>query len=129
MDALDPRTTALVLVDLQIGILGFPLTPSSSGAISSAGAQLAKRFRAAGATVVLTRVTWSADFADALQQPVDRPLPGPAQLPAGWADFPKELEQSSRDIIITKRQWGAFHGTELDLQLRRRASVLSSWGV
>jgi NAD(P)-dependent dehydrogenase (short-subunit alcohol dehydrogenase family)/nicotinamidase-related amidase len=120
MDALDPRTTALVLVDLQNGILGFPLTPRSGEAISSTGAQLAKRFRAAGATVVLTRVTWSADFADALQQPVDRPLPGPAQLPAGWADFPKELEQSPRDIIITKRQWGAFHGTELDLQLRRR---------
>ena len=112
MDALDPRTTALVLVDLQNGILGFPLTPNSSGAISSAGAQLAKRFRAAGATVVLTRVTWSADFADALQQPVDRPLPGPSQLPAGWADFPQEIEQSSRDIIITKRQWGAFHGPE-----------------
>ena len=25
------------------------------------------------------------------------------------------------DIRITKRQWGAFHGTELDLQLRRRS--------
>jgi len=24
------------------------------------------------------------------------------------------------DIAILKRQWGAFHGTELDLQLRRR---------
>jgi nicotinamidase-related amidase len=24
------------------------------------------------------------------------------------------------DIIITKRQWGAFYGTELDLLLRRR---------
>src|SRR6266853_1071140 len=24
------------------------------------------------------------------------------------------------DILVTKRQWGAFHGTELDLQLRRR---------
>ena len=24
------------------------------------------------------------------------------------------------DLVITKRQWGAFHGTELDLQLRRR---------
>jgi nicotinamidase-related amidase len=24
------------------------------------------------------------------------------------------------DIVITKRQWNAFHGTELDLQLRRR---------
>jgi nicotinamidase-related amidase len=24
------------------------------------------------------------------------------------------------DLQVTKRQWGAFHGTELDLQLRRR---------
>jgi nicotinamidase-related amidase len=24
------------------------------------------------------------------------------------------------DIVITKRQWGAFYGTELDLELRRR---------
>ncbi len=24
------------------------------------------------------------------------------------------------DILITKRQWSAFYGTELDLQLRRR---------
>jgi nicotinamidase-related amidase len=23
-------------------------------------------------------------------------------------------------VVITKRQWSAFHGTELDLQLRRR---------
>ena len=29
------------------------------------------------------------------------------------------LKQTS-DICITKRQWGAFYGTELDLQLRRR---------
>jgi NAD(P)-dependent dehydrogenase (short-subunit alcohol dehydrogenase family) len=120
MDALDPRTTALVLIDLQTGILGFPLQPNSSAAVLGTGAQLAKRFRAAGATVVLTRVTWAADFADALQQPVDRPLPGPAELPVEWAALPRELEQSPRDIIVTKRQWGAFHGTELDLQLRRR---------
>jgi nicotinamidase-related amidase len=26
----------------------------------------------------------------------------------------------SGDLQITKRQWGAFYGTELDLQLRRR---------
>jgi nicotinamidase-related amidase len=24
------------------------------------------------------------------------------------------------DFVITKRQWGAFYGTDLDLQLRRR---------
>ena len=120
MESLDPRTTALVLVDLQQGILGFPLAPHSGPAVLAAGAQLARRFRAAGATVVLTRVTWSRNFADALQQPVDRPLPGPAELPEHWAQFPPELEHSPADIVITKRQWGAFHGTELDLQLRRR---------
>ena len=120
MDSLDPRTTALVLVDLQKGILGFPLAPHSGAAVLQVVAQLAKRFRAAGATVVLTRVTWSRNFADALQQPVDRPLPGPAELPSEWGDFPAALEENAGDIIITKRQWGALHGTELDLQLRRR---------
>jgi NAD(P)-dependent dehydrogenase (short-subunit alcohol dehydrogenase family)/nicotinamidase-related amidase len=120
MESFDPRTTALVLVDLQKGILGFPLAPTPGAAVLEVGARLAKRFRAAGATVVLTNVTWAANFADALQQPVDRPLPGPPQLPPDWAAFPPELEHGPLDIVITKRQWGAFHGTELDLQLRRR---------
>src|SRR5258705_4813207 len=35
------------------------------------------------------------------------------------AELPKGLAEPS-DLIITKRQWGAFYGTELDLQLRRR---------
>ena len=120
MQHFDPRTTALLLVDLQKGILGFPLAPNSAAAILEVGARLAKHFRAVGAPVVLTNVTWAANFADALQQPVDRPLPGPSQLPPEWAAFPAELEQAPGDIVVTKRQWGAFHGTELDLQLRRR---------
>ena len=120
MESLNPHATALVLVDLQKGILGFPLAPHSGAAVLQSAAQLARRFRAAGAAVVLTRVTWSGNFVDALQQPVDRPLPGPAELPSEWGDFPAELEENAGDIIITKRQWGAFHGTELDLQLRRR---------
>ncbi|MFP3480944.1 isochorismatase family protein, partial [Burkholderia sp. SIMBA_057] len=35
-------------------------------------------------------------------------------------DFPETLEVDEGDLKITKRQWNAFHGTELDLQLRRR---------
>ena len=120
MAALDPRTTALVLVDLQKGILGFALAPNSKPAILEVGARLAKHFRAAGATLVLTNVTWAGEFPDALQQPVDRPTLGPAQLPPEGAAFPTELEQAPRDNVVTRRRWGAFHGTELDLQLRRR---------
>ncbi|GLU32517.1 hydrolase [Trinickia caryophylli] len=117
---LDPHTTALVLIDLQQGILGFGKAPRSGEAALTAGAKLAKRFRRIGAPVVLVRVGWSADFGDALKQPVDRPTPMDGGLPANWWDFPAELETSPSDILITKRQWGAFHGTELDLQLRRR---------
>jgi nicotinamidase-related amidase len=38
----------------------------------------------------------------------------------GWAEFVPELEVSTDDYVVTKRQWGAFFGTDLDLQLRRR---------
>jgi nicotinamidase-related amidase len=31
-----------------------------------------------------------------------------------------ELRLDQHDILITKRGWNAFYGTELDLQLRRR---------
>src|SRR5206468_3073727 len=32
----------------------------------------------------------------------------------------EELEPQASDLRIMKRQWGAFYGTDLDLQLRRR---------
>ena len=44
--------------------------------------------------------------------------PQPASL--DWAEFVPELTPTPSDVVITKRQWGAFYGTELDLQLRRR---------
>ncbi len=43
----------------------------------------------------------------------------PGGFPADFSELVDGLKQPS-DICITKRQWGAFHGTELDLQLRRR---------
>jgi nicotinamidase-related amidase len=121
MQKLDPKTTALVLIDLQQGILGFGKAPRSGEAVVTAAAALAKRFREVDAPVVLVRVGWSADFGDALKQPVDQPaaLP-PGGLPANWWDFPAELAVEEHVIKITKRQWSAFYGTELDLQLRRR---------
>ncbi|QET04926.1 MULTISPECIES: hydrolase [Cupriavidus] len=118
---LAPHSTALVLIDLQQGILGFGKAPRPGTEALATAATLAKRFREVGAPVVLVRVGWSADFGDALQQPVDQPAPRtPGGLPADWWTQPAVLEVSERDIQIVKRQWNAFHGTELDLQLRRR---------
>jgi nicotinamidase-related amidase len=120
MNDLDFRTTALVLIDLQKGILGMPLAPRSGADVLAAGEGLARRFRAAGAPVALVRVAWAPDYADAPRQKVDQAPPRPqGGLPAAWSEYADGLAQPG-DILIVKRHWGAFHGTELDLQLRRR---------
>lgn len=117
---LDPRSTALVLIDLQNGIIGAPLAPRSGPGVLACAAAFAKRFRAAGAPVVLVHFALADDYADALRQPVDQPTPLPqGGLPAGWSDLGAGLAEAG-DIGITKRQWGAFYGTDMDLQLRRR---------
>jgi nicotinamidase-related amidase len=117
---LDPQTTALVLIDLQQGVVGRSLAPHSGEQVVKTASELADRFRRAGAAVVLVNVAWSKDFKDALRQPVDQPMPVPAGgFPENFMELIEGLAKSG-DILITKRQWGAFHGTELDLQLRRR---------
>jgi nicotinamidase-related amidase len=120
MIELQPQFTALVLIDLQNLVIANPLSPISGQELLARGQALAGRFRAAGATVVLVRVSFAADGRDMLRQPVDEP-PGflKGGLPAGWDELPPGLMQPG-DLLITKRQWSAFHGTELDLQLRRR---------
>jgi nicotinamidase-related amidase len=120
MLTLPAATTALILIDLQKGIVAMPTEPYSGKAVLAAGLELARRFRAAGAPVVLVNVAFSPDFGEALKAPVDRPpqMP-PSGVPEGWTELADGLAEAS-DIWITKRQWGAFYGTELDLQLRRR---------
>ena len=117
---LDPKTTALVLIDLQKGIMGHALSPHSADQITKVGSALADTFREAGAPVVLVNVGFAKDFKDALRQPVDQAFAAP---PGGFPENFSELIDGLAkpgDILVTKRQWGAFHGTELDLQLRRR---------
>ncbi|HTM82912.1 hydrolase [Asticcacaulis sp.] len=133
---LDPRTTALVLIDLQKGIAGDGRAPYASEDVVARSKALAERFRAASSPVFLVHVHWAKDYSDALKQPVDQPAQLPADgPPAGWADLVDGLKHDG-DIIIHKRNWGAFHGTDLDLHLRRRgiqtivlAGIASNFGV
>ncbi|KZM75044.1 hydrolase [Nocardia terpenica] len=115
---LDPRT-ALVLIDLQRGIAGAPTVPHAAPDVVGRGAELARAFRKAELPVVLVRVSFAPDGSDTPPGRTEAPrMAGP--FPAGWDELVDELEVQPSDILITKRQWGAFHGTELDLQLRRR---------
>lgn len=115
---INAATTALVLIDLQEGILPFAGGPYQAEEVVTRAARLAEKFRTANAAVVLVRVGWSKDFGDAPKQPVDNSHNG--ALPENWWDYPVALNQHESDIEVTKHQWGAFYGTDLELQLRRR---------
>ena len=118
---LDPKKSALVLIDLQKGIVGRPLAPRTGTEVVQNASRLVARFRALGATVVLVRVSFQPDFRDCLSPPADAATQfNAAAFPPDWADLVPELGPKPGDIVIVKRQWGAFYGTELDLQLRRR---------
>jgi nicotinamidase-related amidase len=123
MDALpplDPRSTALVLIDLQNGIVAGPTAPLSAREVVANARRLTDVCRRAGALVVLVHVTTSPDRLDALRPIADEAPPLGAPLPEGWSDIIPELGPEPGDLVIAKHQWGAFYGTELDLQLRRR---------
>ena len=121
MTPLYSNSTALVLIDLQQGILGMQLAPRSGADVLANSIAVAQRFRNAKAPIVLVRTSFVSDFADAPPRNVDQPMQGPTGgLPTPWGTLAPALVQSG-DIVVTKRNWGAFHGTDLDLQLRRRS--------
>ncbi|MEV6773779.1 hydrolase [Nocardia sp. NPDC051030] len=116
--SLDERT-ALVLIDLQHGVVGLPTVPHTSAEIVHTCGDLAREFRARDLPVVLVRVSFSADGADVAPGRTTHSASS-VQRPDSWDELVDELDIQPTDIRITKRQWGAFYGTDLDLQLRRR---------
>jgi nicotinamidase-related amidase len=119
MLSLNPKTSALALIDLQKGVMGMPLAPHGAAEVIGASARLGAALSRAGGVVAPVRVAFSPDGADRLRQEVDRPNPA-ASLPPDWSELVAEIAALPAAFVIVKRQWGAFHGTELDLQLRRR---------
>lgn len=124
---LDPKT-ALIVVDLQKGIVGLPTAHPATEVVARA-ATLADAFRAKGLPVVLVRVTGGAPGRTEGAARSGQPA-------ADWAEIVPELGPADSDIVVTKQQWGAFYGTDLDLRLRRRgitqvvvAGIATSIGV
>jgi nicotinamidase-related amidase len=110
---IDP-VTALVVIDLQKGIVGMPTAHPAAGVVANAAA-LATAFRTRALPVVLVNVA-GGPF------PPGRSEAPPPSFPRAddWAEIVPELDPQPSDLRITKMQWGAFYGTPLDLHLRRR---------
>jgi nicotinamidase-related amidase len=101
---LDPKS-ALVIIDMQKGILGLSTAHPVAEIVENAAA-LTGAFRSHGLPVVLVNVAGRAP--GRTEQTGTGGTP-----PAGWADFVPELNQQPEDHTITKLRWGAFTGTGL----------------
>jgi nicotinamidase-related amidase len=114
---LDPKKTALVLIDLQNAIVGMDTEPHTAGQVVEKSKRLAEAFRAHGAPVVYVRV----DLNDFLKLPVDKPQKmGDTPPPAVASEIAASAGFRPGDILLTKRHWGAFAGTDLEHQLKAR---------
>jgi nicotinamidase-related amidase len=109
ISTLDPKT-ALLVVDLQKGIVGMPVAHPIEGVIRNSVALL-EAFREHRLPVVLINVNGSP--------------PGRAEqafstrnMPAGWTDLIAELRQQPGDHLVTKQTRGAFTRTDLEKYLR-----------
>lgn len=117
--ALDRKTTALVVIDLQNGIVAMPTVPYAGAEVVSRAARLAASFRHAQALVVLVNVDPGPNGELFPRGIADVPRP-PMSPPAGWSDIVPALGPQRGDVVVTKHQPGAFYATDLEVQLRRR---------
>jgi nicotinamidase-related amidase len=130
---IDP-TTALVLIDFQRGILALA-SQELVRPTAIVASRLAAGLRARGLPVILVRTAFSPDGRDAPRNRVST-VPAIGALPERYVDILDEIAPEPTDLVVTKRQPGAFHGTDLDLQLRRRGvtgivigGLFTSFGV
>ncbi|WP_030743076.1 isochorismatase family protein [Streptomyces sp. NRRL S-31] len=107
---LDPRRTALVLVDLMERVVALPLEPRGGAEVLTVAEELATAFRRAGALVVLVRVE----------------RPAVTEQPPGSGLVPGLLRDG--DLEVVKRTVGAFQGTGLDERLRARGVTTLVFG-
>jgi nicotinamidase-related amidase len=109
LTSLDPNT-ALIIVDLQKGIVTFPVVHPIEGIVDRSRALL-DAFRQRGLPVVLVNVDGAAPGR------TERPRHS-EPFPPGWTDFIPELDRQPSDITVTKRTWGAFASTDLEARLK-----------
>ncbi|HEY0273677.1 MAG TPA: isochorismatase family protein [Chitinophaga sp.] len=114
--ALDQHT-ALVIIDLQKGITGYP-TVNPMADVLAQNAKLVAAFHKAGLPVVAVNVD-PAKFKNPDARK-DAPSHGRMELPADFMDIIPEIGTLPTDIFITKHTWGAFFETGLHEALQAR---------
>lgn len=104
--------TALIVIDLQHGIVALPLVHESQPVIERC-ADLAEAFRAHDLPVVLVNVAGGAPGRNEQAR-------HSGEFPADWATLVPAMTPQQNDLTVTKKTWGAFHATSLHDELQQR---------
>src|SRR5258708_8139916 len=123
---LDPETSALILIDVQHGIVVLKTSPHPASSVVAKAASLAAAFRKHSSPVIYVRV----DLANMLQVHADRSHGDPKNPPPAIASelVPASGVQAG-DLVVTKRHWSAFSGTDLEERLKRAGvKTVLLWG-
>lgn len=122
MTTLNLEKTALVIIDLQKGIAGREgFAPYSAQEVLAKNKELVTSLKNTGALIVFVHVKNYGG--ETLKPKTDNPAVAQGRIPADFADFvmPEAYEKEYNNVIhVAKHNWGAFYGTDLDVQLRRR---------
>ncbi len=129
---LDPKKTALVLIDLQNGVVSRDTKPYTPTEVVDRSRSLATAFRSQNMPVVYVHVL----VHDFLTIPSDTPSAASKDAPASASEIAESAGMQKGDLLITKRHWGAFAGTNLEQELRARgietivlAGIATNMGV
>lgn len=126
LTALDPHT-ALLLIDLQTGIINTQLAHAAAEVVQQ-GAALARAFRQVQLPVILVTVDpigapWTLTRADVNDLPQDAASQAYVRKVLDDTNFyvlDATLDVQPTDVLLVKTAWNAFHATALDDLLRLR---------
>jgi len=106
-----------------------PVLAAQRAALVTATNRLARGVRAAGSTVFWVRQEFAPDLGDAFLDMRRRNIAVTIQGTRGCQLLP-ELEQRPEDVVVVKKRYSAFYGTDLEQRLSQlRPNLLIVAGV
>lgn len=99
------KQTALIVIDLQKGIVAYPTVDSAQRVVQNA-VKLRSAFKRSGLDVILVNVAGMAPGR------TEQNLRS-GERPPDWSELVPELTPDADDYCVTKKSWGAFTNTSL----------------
>lgn len=136
MSLFDPTRTAVVLIDLQGAVRTHAAEPHSADEVIERAGRIVDAARSAGSLVVFVRTSFLPDESDSLATMIIDQQRGAPKRPDGWDRLVPEMQPLPNEPVVIKRSWNAFHGSNLELELRRHgietvvmAGISTNFGV